>query len=60
MFNKVGDSPVLKVMNIKHGKEMDVQIAKCTKCGKTTDACHCADNVPVAVPEEKIADDVKS
>ena len=49
MFNKVGDSTVLKVMTIKQGSATDVQIAKCLKCGKTADECHCSTEKPSEV-----------
>jgi hypothetical protein len=42
MFNKIGDSTLLKVQTIKQGSTSDVLIAKCTKCGKPADVCRCS------------------
>lgn len=42
MFNKIGDSTLLKVQTIKHGSTSDVLVSKCTKCGKPADICHCS------------------
>lgn len=53
MFSKVGDSPVLKVMTIKQGKEVDVKVAKCTKCGQTTDSCHCVEDLKAEEKDER-------
>jgi len=43
MFNKIGDSVLLKVSTIENGKTTDTKVATCPKCGMTLDQCHCFD-----------------